>query len=407
MSPAGSPPPRLLDRVRQALQTIHRSRHTQKAYVGWIRRYIVFHGKRHPTEMGAKEVTQFLTSLAVQRHVAASTQNQALAALLFLYRVVLEQNLPWLDDLVRARRPEHLPVVLTRDEVRAVLQHLTGVPHLLALLYYGAGLRLLEGARLRAQDVDFGANLIVVRNGKGAKDRVTMLPAVVKEDLRLHLEGVQRQHQRDLGRGAGWVELPDALGRKYPNAGREWGWQWVFPATRFYLHRETRQRRRHHLHETVIQRAVKEAVRCAGLVKHATPPHLPALVRDPPAGGRLRHPHRAGPAGPPRRRHHDDLHARPQPGPGGGAEPGGPDAGDVGRTDGSWGLRRRCRVTSADAVSGGRGKATGPQSRATTIERGQGRGPAPGALPGAARSMRGATQFRRIESSTYKWVTRS
>src|SRR5215475_13233232 len=221
--------------------------------------------------MGANEVTQFLTSLAVQRHVAASTQNQALAALLFLYRVVLDQNLPWLDDVVRARRPEHLPVVLTRDEVRAILQHLNGVPRLLALLFYGAGLRLLEGARLRVQDVDFGANLIVVRNGKGAKDRVTMLPTAVKEDLARHLEAVQRQHQCDLACGAGWVELPDALGHKYPNAGREWGWQWVFPATRFYVHAETRQRRRHHLHETVIQRAVKEAVRRAGIVKHAKP----------------------------------------------------------------------------------------------------------------------------------------
>ena len=271
MSPAGPPPPRLLDRVRQALQTLHRSRRTQKAYVGWIRRYILFHGKRHPAEMGAREVTQFLTSLAVQRHVAASTQNQALAALLFLYRVVLEQNLPWLDDIVRARRPEHLPVVMTRDEVRAVLQHLNGIPRLMALLFYGAGLRLLEGAHLRVQDVDFGANLIVVRDGNGAKDRVTMLPAAVKGDLARHLEGVRRQHQRDLAGGAGRVELPDALGRKYPNAGREWGWQWVFPATRLYFHHETRQRRRHHLHETVIQRAVKEAERRAGIVKHAKP----------------------------------------------------------------------------------------------------------------------------------------
>jgi integron integrase len=221
--------------------------------------------------MGAKEVTLFLTFLAVERRVAASTQNQALAALLFLYRVVLDQNLPWLDEVVRARRPEHLPVVLTRDEVRAILQHLNGVPRLLALLFYGAGLRLLEGARLRVQDIDFGANLIVVRNGKGAKDRVTMLPAAVKEDLTRHLDAVQRLHGRDLARGAGWVELPDALARKYPNAGREWGWQWVFPATRFYFDRETGQRRRHHLHETVIQRAVREARRRSGIAKHAKP----------------------------------------------------------------------------------------------------------------------------------------
>ena len=261
VTPAGSPPPKLLDRVRQALQTRHYSRRTEKAYVGWIRRYILFHGKRHPTEMGAPEVTQFLTSLAVDRRVAASTQNQALGALLFLYREVLDQNLPWLDDLVRARRPQHVPVVMTRDEVRAVLQHLEGVPRLLALLFYGAGLRLLEGARLRVHDVDFAANLIVVRDGKGGKDRVTMLPAAVKVALARHLDGVRRQHEGDLQAGAGWVELPDALGRKYPTAGRQWGWQWVFPATRLYFHRETRQRRRHHLHESVTQRAVKDAVR--------------------------------------------------------------------------------------------------------------------------------------------------
>ena len=264
-----APAPRLLDRVRHELQARHYSRRTEKAYVGWIKRYIFFHRKRHPAEMGASEVTQFLTALAVERKVAASTQNQALGALLFLYREVLQQNLPWLDDLIRAKRPERLPVVLTRDEVRAVLQHLTGVPRLLALLFYGAGLRLLEAARLRVQDVDFAANTIVVRNGKGAKDRVTMLPATVKAELARHVEDVQRQHERDLQRGAGWVELPDALGRKYPNAGRQWGWQWVFPATRLYFHRETRQRRRHHLHESVPQRAVKEAVRRSGIAKHA------------------------------------------------------------------------------------------------------------------------------------------
>ncbi len=253
-----------------ALQTRHYSRRTEKAYVGWIRRYILFHHKRHPADMGAREVTQFLTALAVERKVAAATQNQALGARLFLYRKVLEQNLPWLDDVVRVRRPQHLPVVMTRDEVRAVLQHLDGLPRLLALLFYGAGLRLLEGARLRVQDIDSATNLIVVRNGKGAKDRVTMLPATVKADLTRHLEGVRRQHEGDLQAGAGWVELPDALGRKYPNAGRQWGWQWVFPATRLYFHRETRQRRRHHLHESVPQRAVKEAVRCAGITNHAT-----------------------------------------------------------------------------------------------------------------------------------------
>jgi integron integrase len=236
-----------------------------------MRRYIFFHGKRHPAEMGAPEITRFLTSLAVDGKVAASTQNQALSALLFLYREVLEVDLPWLDDIVRAKRPQRLPVVLTRDEVRAILRRLEGTPRLMAYLLYGAGLRLLECCRLRVQDVDFRSNQIVVRGGKGDKDRVTMLPAAVKTDLARHLEGVREQHRSDLECDAGWVELPTALGRKYPNAGREWVWQWVFPATRMYVDRLTGQRRRHHLHESVLQRAVKHAVWRAGLSKRAGP----------------------------------------------------------------------------------------------------------------------------------------
>jgi integron integrase len=256
--------------VRAALRARHGSRRTEKAYVGWIRRYILFHGKRHPAEMGATEITQFLSALAVERHVAASTQNQALSALLFLYRHVLEQELPWLEDVVRARRPARLPVVLTRDEVRAVIRELDGPARLLALLLYGAGLRVLEAARLRVKDVDFARNELVVRGGKGDRDRVTMLPGAVKSDLVKHLEVVRAQHEADLRQGAGWVELPWALARKYPNAGRAWGWQWVFPATRMYLHQDTGQRRRHHLHESALQRAVKVAMRQAGLAKHAS-----------------------------------------------------------------------------------------------------------------------------------------
>ncbi len=269
--PPAAPAPRLFDRVRGALRAHHYSRRTEEAYVAWIRRYIFFHGKRHPAEMGAPEITRFLTSLAVDGKVAASTQNQALSALLFLYRAVLELEVPWLDGLVHARRPERLPVVLTRDEVRAVLQRLEGAPRLMAYLLYGAGLRLLECCRLRVQDVDFGANQIVVRAGKGDKDRVTMLPGVVKGDLVRHVELTRAQHQRDLERGAGWVELPTALARKYPTAGREWAWQWVFPATRMYLDRASGERRRHHLHESVLQRAVKDAVQRAGLGKRAGP----------------------------------------------------------------------------------------------------------------------------------------
>jgi integron integrase len=235
--------------------------------------------------MGAAELTQFLSSLAVHGNVAASTQNQALSALLFLYRNVLEQELPWLDGIVRAKMSERLPVVLTRDEVRAILQQLEGPPRLMAILLYGAGLRLLECARLRIKDVDFATNQIVVRAGKGDRDRVTMLPDAVKPALARHLELAKRQHAVDLAHGAGWVELPWALGRKYPNAGREWPWQWVFPATRIYFHRETGQRRRHHLHESVLQRAVKEAVRRVGIAKHATCRTFRPLLRDPSAGG--------------------------------------------------------------------------------------------------------------------------
>src|SRR6266581_7713686 len=264
------PKPRLLDQVRETLRARHYSRRTEKTYVHWIRRFIFFHGKRHPAEMGAGEVTAFLTSLAVQGKVAASTQNQALSALLFLYRDVLGVQLPWLDGVVRAKRPQSLPVVLTRDEVRAVLERLEGVPRLMAMLLYGAGLRLLECCRLRVKDVDFATNQLVIRDGKGRKDRVTMLPAAIKSALAAHIERVREQHQADLRHSAGWVDLPGALARKYPNAGREWSWQWVFPATRFYVDRLSGQRRRHHLHESVLQRAVKDAVRDAGIAKHAT-----------------------------------------------------------------------------------------------------------------------------------------
>jgi len=238
-TPASYPRPRLLDRVRDAIRGRHYSRRTEKAYVGWIKRSIFFHAKRHPAEMGAPEVTRFLTSLAVDGRVAASTQNQALNALLFLYRVVLEVDLPWLDEIVRARRPETLPTVLTRDEVRRVLECLEGTPRVIVLLLYGAGLRLLECAQLRIKDIDFAANQLVVRSGKGAKDRVTMLPTVAKTRLLAQIEAVRRQHRVDLEARAGWAAVPDALARKYPNAGRELGWQWVFPATRHYVDRLT------------------------------------------------------------------------------------------------------------------------------------------------------------------------
>jgi integron integrase len=202
--------------------------------------------------------------------VSASTQNQALAALLFLYREVLARDLPWLDDLVRAKTPARLPVVLTRAEIRHVLQHMERTPRLMATLLYGTGMRLLECCRLRVKDVDFGRNQITVRRGKGDRDRVTMLPAVVREELGRHVERMRAQHERDLAAGAGWVEVPGALAAKLPTAGREWPWQWVFPATRTYVEPRTGQRRRHHLHETVVQRAVRMAVLASGIPKRAT-----------------------------------------------------------------------------------------------------------------------------------------
>ena len=262
--------PRLLDRVATALRARHYSRRTEKAYVGWTRRYILFHRKRHPAQMGAPEVEAFLSALAVERHVSASTQNQALAAILFLYRQVLGVELPWLAEVVRAKKAVRLPTVLTREEVARVLASMTGTSRLVGLLLYGAGLRLLECLRLRVKDVDFGGNLLRVREGKGSRDRVALLPAVVRMPLREHLVTAKLVHERDLAAGAGSVELPDAIGRKLPNAAREWAWQWVFPASRTYVDAASGALRRHHVHETVIQRDVKTAVLRAGLAKRAT-----------------------------------------------------------------------------------------------------------------------------------------
>ncbi len=262
--------PRLLDQVREAIRARHYSRRTAESYVAWIRRFIIFHGKRHPKEMGEPEITAFLSGLAVGNKVSASTQNQALCAILFLYREVLKLDLCRLGDVVRARISRRLPVVLTRAEVGLILEQLRGTLRLMATLLYGSGLRLLECARLRIKDVDFGSNQIMVRSGKGDKDRVTLLPAMVKDELARHIERVRKHHRMDVEAGAGWVELPAALSRKYPNAAREWIWQWVFPATRIYVEPRTGERRRHHLHESVLQRAVKEAVRRAGIAKPAS-----------------------------------------------------------------------------------------------------------------------------------------
>ena len=269
-STSGLPKPRLLDQVRQAIRTRHYSPRTEETYVGWIKRFIFFHNKRHPVEMSEKEIAQFLSSLAIESHVSASTQNQALNAVLFLYREVLRKEIGYVNGVVRAKRPRRLPVVLTREEVKRTLSCLSGTPWLMAMLLYGAGLRLMECCRLRVKDIDFSQNQVVVRSGKGNKDRYTTLPTAVKEPLLRHLQWVKGQHQEDLSRGLGSVALPNALERKYPNASREWGWQWVFPATSHYTDRETAERRRHHLHESVLQRAFKEARVKAGISKPAS-----------------------------------------------------------------------------------------------------------------------------------------
>jgi integron integrase len=267
---ATAPRPRLLDQVRGAIRARHYSRRTEVAYTRWIVRFNRFHGKRHPAELGEAEITRFLTHLAVRDRVSASTQNQALSALIFRYREVLRRDLEWLAGVVRAKRPARLPVVLSRDEAAALMRQLQGVEWLMASLLYGAGLRLLECCHLRVKDVDFDRGEITVHDGKGSKDRVTLLPARVGPPLAAHLERVRRQHEEDLRRGLGSVELPAALERKYPRAPWEWGWQWVFPATRFYTDAETGRRRRHHLHESVLQRAVRQGVLRTGLAKSAS-----------------------------------------------------------------------------------------------------------------------------------------
>jgi integron integrase len=259
----------LMDQLQQALRSRHYSRRTEQAYSLWVRRFIRFHHVRHPATMGETEINAFLTHLAVEQHVSVSTQTQALSALLFLYRHVLNRQVGDLGEVIRAHKPRRLPVVLTREEVKAVLAHLDGDTWLMASLMYGAGLRLMECLRLRVQDVDFTRNEITVRNGKGGKDRLTMLPTSVKPALKQQLKLVREVHERDLADGYGRVQLPDALGRKYPAAPAEWRWQWVFPQEKRWLNRATGEQGRHHVHETIVQRSVREAVRRAGVVKHA------------------------------------------------------------------------------------------------------------------------------------------
>jgi integron integrase len=265
------PPVRLLDRMRAAIRVRHYSIRTEDTYVHWARRFILFHGKRHPADMGAQEVSAFLTDLATERHVAPSTQNQAKSALLFLYKEVLGVELPWLDEVVGAKPRVHLPVVLTHHEVRALLHELSGTSWLVAALLYGTGLRLLEGLRLRVKDIDFERRELVVRSGKGGKDRVTVLPENLVLPLQDQLSRAKLRHDRDLEVGCGQVWMPDALAVKYPGASRAWGWQWVFPIASRSLDPRSGLERRHHLHEASIQKAVAGAAKRAAIVKPCSP----------------------------------------------------------------------------------------------------------------------------------------
>ncbi len=276
LAAATSKPKKLLEQVRDVMRLKHYSIRTERSYGEWIERYIRYHGKRHPSEMSEVEVGEFLTHLARDGKVAASTQNQALSALLFLYKEVLKQEIGWLEKVERAKKPVRLPVVLTRPEVKAIFQQLASTPRLMAGLLYGSGLRLMECVRLRVKDIDFGYAYITVRDGKGGKDRVTMLPVNLAGALELHLARVRAQHEDDVREGVGSVYLPHALARKFPNAAQEWGWQYVFPSSRLSVDPreaesgEAASRRRHHIDASSLQQAVKKAVCASGVNKPAS-----------------------------------------------------------------------------------------------------------------------------------------
>ncbi|MDE2148756.1 MAG: integron integrase [Gammaproteobacteria bacterium] len=265
-------PPKLLDQVRRAIRVRHYSLRTEETYLHWIKRFILFHGKRHPREMGAPEVEAFLSDLAVRQNVSANTQNLALSAILFLYREVLGIELPWLDGITRAKKPQRLPVVLSRSDAHCLLDALPAdVLGLIARLLYGTGMRLMEAVRLRVKDVDLSRGEIVVRDGKGAKDRVTMLPRTLVEPMRAHLAVRRTVYERDRALGRADVWLPDALARKYPQAATDWGWQYVFAAAGFSTDPRSGAVRRHHINEQQVQRAVRQAAQRAGLAKPVSP----------------------------------------------------------------------------------------------------------------------------------------
>lgn len=263
--------PKLLDRMRSEIRTRHYSIRTEESYLDWARRFILFHNKRHPKDMGAEEVRDFLSYLALERNVAAATQNQAKSALLFLYREILGIELAWLDEIIAAKAPKRLPVVLTQTETRQLLNAMSGTMSIVASILYGTGMRLLEGLRLRVKDIEFTRREIIVREGKGNKDRVTVLPENLILPLQAHLQKVKALHERDLQAGFGEVYLPKALAEKYPKAGKAWGWQFVFPSTVRSVDPRANVERRHHLYEASVQRAVREAAKLAEIHKPVTP----------------------------------------------------------------------------------------------------------------------------------------
>jgi len=266
-----APSKKLLEQVRDALRTKHYSYRTEQSYMEWIKRYIMFHGKRHPKDMGAAEVQAYITYLATERQVAASTQNQALSAILFLYHYVLQVDLALPANIVRAERPKRLPTVLTHQEAMLVIGKMSGVTQLMAKLLYGSGLRIMECLRLRLKDIDFGSHQLIIRDGKGEQDRVTLLPDSIVSELQMHLDLVRVIHQRDLKEGYGKVFLPYALERKYPNASKEFIWQYVFPASVRSIDPGSKRTRRHHLDPTVLQKAVRQAAQSAGINKPVSP----------------------------------------------------------------------------------------------------------------------------------------
>ena len=266
----GKPKRKLLDQVRDVMRLKHYSLRTERTYCDWITRFIRFHKMRHPSDMREPEMSEFLTHLARTENVSAATQNQALSALLFLYKEVLKEEIGWLQNVERAKKPARLPVVLTRDEVHKIFAHLHGTARLMTGLLYGSGLRLMECVRLRVKDIDFGYARITVRDAKSGRDRVTMLPVNIAAPLQIHLQKVKLQHEQDLADGFGEVWLPHALARKYPRAAGEWGWQFVFASTRISIDPRTKIKRRHHINESALQQAVKRAVRATGLTKPAS-----------------------------------------------------------------------------------------------------------------------------------------